>query len=266
MLNLSLVSDLHIDTKNQPPLELPGGDILLLAGDLCEIRSIFSKYLFIEPKTQKEAEARRDSLIVQLAKYKKVYSVLGNHEHYNSDINKTAVYYRLALPEVELLENTWVHLSDKVVLFGATLWTDLDRGNPLVDFQAKTWSDYCLIQSGERLLKTSDTLFAFNSTISALYKCLDENPDKDIIVMTHFCPSSRSSAPRFRMSANNPFFVSDLDEIMVEYPQIKVWAHGHTHDPYDYTIEGCRVICNPRGYAFESPVKIYKPLEFNLGE
>jgi len=28
-----------------------------------------------------------------------------------------------------------------------------------------------------------------------------------------------------------------------------LWIHGHTHDSFDYAVNGVRVVCNPRGYA-----------------
>jgi hypothetical protein len=28
-----------------------------------------------------------------------------------------------------------------------------------------------------------------------------------------------------------------------------LWVHGHTHDSFDYVVNGTRVVCNPRGYA-----------------
>jgi hypothetical protein len=31
--------------------------------------------------------------------------------------------------------------------------------------------------------------------------------------------------------------------------RVRLWVHGHTHDSFDYTIKGTRVVCNPRGYA-----------------
>jgi hypothetical protein len=30
---------------------------------------------------------------------------------------------------------------------------------------------------------------------------------------------------------------------------VQLWVHGHTHDSFDYTLNGTRVVCNPRGYA-----------------
>jgi predicted phosphodiesterase len=29
----------------------------------------------------------------------------------------------------------------------------------------------------------------------------------------------------------------------------RLWIHGHTHDSFDYRLDGTRVVCNPRGYA-----------------
>jgi hypothetical protein len=42
--------------------------------------------------------------------------------------------------------------------------------------------------------------------------------------------------------------VSDAERLMgVE--RVVLWIHGHTHDSFDYTVGGTRVLCNPRGYA-----------------
>jgi predicted phosphodiesterase len=30
---------------------------------------------------------------------------------------------------------------------------------------------------------------------------------------------------------------------------MEVWIHGHTHDSFDYSRNGTRVVCNPRGYV-----------------
>jgi hypothetical protein len=30
---------------------------------------------------------------------------------------------------------------------------------------------------------------------------------------------------------------------------VQLWIHGHTHDSFDYRLNGTRVLCNPRGYA-----------------
>ena len=46
----------------------------------------------------------------------------------------------------------------------------------------------------------------------------------------------------------NGAYHSDLSDIMLDNPQIKLWTHGHTHHPFDYVIGETRIVCNPRGY------------------
>ena len=47
----------------------------------------------------------------------------------------------------------------------------------------------------------------------------------------------------------NGAFASDLDDFIAYRPQIRLWTHGHTHEPFDYMIGETRVVCNPRGYS-----------------
>jgi hypothetical protein len=68
------------------------------------------------------------------------------------------------------------------------------------------------------------------------------------VVVTHHAPSRQSIHPRFAGSPLNACFVSDAERLMgVE--RVVLWIHGHTHDSFDYTVGGTRVLCNPRGYA-----------------
>jgi hypothetical protein len=58
----------------------------------------------------------------------------------------------------------------------------------------------------------------------------------------------------------NGGYASDLSEFILDNPEIKFWTHGHMHDPSDYMIGDCRVICNPRGYVgYESQANIFDP-------
>ena len=36
--------------------------------------------------------------------------------------------------------------------------------------------------------------------------------------------------------------------LILKYPNIKLWCHGHIHQSKDYMIGNTRIICNPRGY------------------
>ena len=49
----------------------------------------------------------------------------------------------------------------------------------------------------------------------------------------------------------NGAYASDLSDFILDQENIKYWVHGHMHDPFDYEIGQCRVVCNPRGYSNE---------------
>ena len=58
----------------------------------------------------------------------------------------------------------------------------------------------------------------------------------------------------------NGGFHTELSEMILDHPNIKHWVHGHTHDPFDYKIGECRVVCNPRGYYPYEGSKRYEPV------
>ena len=57
----------------------------------------------------------------------------------------------------------------------------------------------------------------------------------------------------------NGGYSSDLSEFILDHPEIVLWTHGHTHDPFDYEVGTCRVVCNPRGYyGYETSANDFK--------
>jgi Icc-related predicted phosphoesterase len=68
------------------------------------------------------------------------------------------------------------------------------------------------------------------------------------VVITHHAPSPKSIHPRFEDSLLNACFVSDVERLIAG-SRARLWIHGHTHDSFDYVLNGTRVVCNPRGYA-----------------
>jgi Icc-related predicted phosphoesterase len=80
------------------------------------------------------------------------------------------------------------------------------------------------------------------------------------IVVGHHAPSSQSVAEWYRADTlMNGAFRSDLEEFIMDRPQIKVWFHGHMHSNSNYWIGETRVVCNPRGYiGHESSANFFK--------
>jgi len=70
--------------------------------------------------------------------------------------------------------------------------------------------------------------------------------DGKTVVVTHHLPSMQSVVDRYKDSPLSACFASELDCL---FGKMDLWIHGHTHDNLDYTANGTRVICNPRGYV-----------------
>jgi Icc-related predicted phosphoesterase len=73
--------------------------------------------------------------------------------------------------------------------------------------------------------------------------------DEKFVVVGHHAPSKQSTHPRYaHEKIMNGGYSSNLDDFIIDHPQIKLWTHGHTHEDFDYMIGSTRVVCNPRGY------------------
>src|SRR5688572_22842752 len=120
-MRTSIVSDLHLEMCD--PCHLPGGDILLLAGD-----NFGAAVLHPRKNDADSRSARRRQIAFakhQLSKYQIGYAVLGNHEHYGHLFEETAAvireFFAEHAPHIHLLDNGLAEL-DGVAILGCTLW------------------------------------------------------------------------------------------------------------------------------------------------
>ena len=240
-MRVNLISDLHLEFGD---LELPGGDVLILGGDI------------VEAKNLKQSNYVR-FFNEECSKYREVIYVMGNHEHYGFKFDNT--YQQLAdnLPSnVHLLENETYEL-DGVVFIGATLWTDLNKGDPITSYTLKSaMNDYRVITKHYKdkniyhKLTPEVTREEHMKTKRFISSAVAEAADKKIVVVTHHSPSTQSIKPRYQGDYHmNGGFSSAMEDFIIERPQIKVWTHGHMHDTFDYMVGETRVMCNPRGYT-----------------
>jgi hypothetical protein len=135
-----------------------------------------------------------------------------------------------------------------VILFGAPLWTDMDRGNPLSSLAFRNgMTDFKLIKAGASELFTPEMAAAeFHKTVAHLGRLAEENLDKTIVVMTHHAPvppGLGTHAPNYLMG-----LLFDPDYFIERHPNIRYWVHGHTHIRKVYEIAQCKVMSNARGY------------------
>lgn len=250
-MKFNLLSDLHLEFAD---IDLPGGETLLLAGDI--IVADYLRYNRTDVKAQLLTMRTRNFFDAASDKYKQVFYIMGNHEHYNGiwdDTYNVLKEFIQPYKNITILENETVDLGE-VVLWGGTLWTNMDNCNILTMMNAKrNMNDYHLTLKKYKdalvNLIPDDTVVTHDNSMKNLSEFVMSNKDRKVVVMSHMAPTSKSCHERFGNDILNHAFYSNLSEFILNNTNIKVWVHGHTHDNYDYMVGDTRVICNPRGYA-----------------
>lgn len=254
-MKISLVSDLHLDVSGY--LDLPGGDVLILAGDICEVNSLYKE--FHETKLIDRVPGYfpcYDFFHTVAPRYNKVFYVMGNHEHYRGRFDRTKERLKEIVPvNVSILENE-VEEYNGVMFMGATLWTNLNNGDALTSYHIKHMlNDYRCVQNYYpesnlyHKLTPEHTFEVCCNTMKFFRNMWKEHKDKPFVVITHHAPSFASVSPTYiHDTIMNGGYASEFSEDILDHENIKVWIHGHMHDLSDYMIGDTRILCNPRGY------------------
>lgn len=253
-MKINLVSDLHIDCAYQ---ELPGGEVLILAGDVCEARDFIKEFHSTRSVDAKTGTYKfYDFFYKECAKYDQVFYVLGNHEHYHGRLDKTYNELKSCLPKnVRILENEFEEYKG-VIFLGATLWTDCNKGDPITVHTIKYgMNDFKLIKNYYvnkdiyYKLTPEYMVSVHRESKNFFKKILQEKANMPIVVITHHGPTYSSIHEKFRREFHmNGAYTSDLSDLILDHENIRVWVHGHMHDPVDYQVGNTRVLSNPRGY------------------
>ena len=235
-MKLNILSDLHLGLG---ALERPDNDadVVVLAGDVAR---------------------PHEALAWASALPKPVLFVAGNHEFYGSTIDETRAELRRLCTgtRVRVLDDDEC-VIDGVRFLGSTLWTDFLLTGP--DHRAMAMQtgrrylrDFSRIRRGDAVAGTpftpENSAALFETHVRWLASALATAHDGPTVVVTHHAPSPRSVHRRFANSPLNPCFISDVEHLM-DGARACLWVHGHTHDSFDYVVNGTRVVCNPRGYA-----------------
>lgn len=152
-------------------------------------------------------------------------------------------------------------LGDNVILVGGTLWTDMNAGQDC-DIIRRAMNDFIVVQVDDeggtnsgglppatRRFQPEDAMKLFVKTKRFIAKTAKANPDKTIVVVTHHAPSLQGINPEHvHKSHINHGYFTDLHAFIEGMPNVKWWAHGHTHLQKAYRIGQCQVISNARGY------------------
>ena len=267
-MKIKLVSDLHLEFSD---VEIPNNDcdVLILGGDILiaqdlhahprndqpsEIEALIKK----EQRGPQKADRFRNFLDRCSKNFPHVIYIAGNHEFYHGKWLASIDYLR---EECSHYDNIYflekdVKVIDDVAFLGCTLWTDMNNNCPITMSQLeRTMNDH-------RVIRHDGRSYAKVRALDAVARHFDhknwikdtvKNYDKCVVV-GHHGPSFLSIHEKYKDEKYiNGGYASDLSELILDNPQIKLWTQGHTHHAFQYNIGNTLVACNPRGYEGHEP-------------
>lgn len=268
-MKIKLVSDLHLEFSDINITNNDQCDVLILGGDIMIAQDLHDHPGPVNTadqaaiaagtglgRRQQAAQRFRDFLKRCSFQFPHVIYIAGNHEFYNGKFYAGVDYLReecAKYPNVYFLECD-TKVIDDVTFVGATLWTNMNKGDPMTMHAIEgMMNDFRIIKNDKRnyaSMSARDVADRHARTLQYFRTVLAEQHDKKFVVVGHHSPSFQSAHPMYKdQYLMNGGYHSDLTEFIMDHPQIRLWTHGHTHHPFDYQIGDTRVVCNPRGYA-----------------
>jgi len=233
---IQLVSDLHLEHTPYTVDNVSNSDILVLAGDTCAF-----------DQKERVLPFLRDVC----GKFKHVLFVTGNHEYYGGSIDEVNSFYENMASKIDnfyFLNNSSIEIGGYLFV-GGTLWTDLNKGDPLTQtISTVNLNDYKRIDN----FTGATWIRLHNDARNFIEEICFTKPESKIIVITHHIPSMQCVHPKYGKGLLNHSFASDLDEIIRGSNNMYLWLYGHSHSTFNMLIGDCLVANNPKGYYDEN--------------
>lgn len=287
-MKIALASDLHLEFGTIELTNDEKADVLILSGDICvasklnkfdvtgvDIDSESAKYhKFFERCCEQFPE------VIYIAgnhehyrgDFQKTISILKEH---------LSRYKNLRILDKETFE------CGDFTFIGATLWSDFNRDDAVTMMTVGTvMNDFRLVENSSNMIERKVTVYRQDANgkyvndengvaiidgyqlvrvasnlkpedcyadhqkfLDYIESVIQNDRTRKYVVVGHHSPSRKSTHPRYESSSLiNGAYSSNLEEFIMDYPEIKLWTHGHTHHQFDYEIGETRISCNPRGY------------------
>ena len=264
-MRIAVTSDLHLEFGDINIQNTNNAEVLILGGDIMLAQDLHDHpeenvrtaiMLEMLGSRQEKAQRFRDFLKRVSFQFPHVIYIAGNHEFYHGKWPIGLQYLRdecAKFSNVYFMENDCKTIGD-ITFIGSTLWTDMNKGDPLtLHAIADMMNDFRIIRNsdlGFTTLKPAHVAQAHKKSVGYIRSVIAEQHDKKFVVVGHMAPSRMSTHPRWANEhLMNGGYSSSLDEFILDHPQVKLWTHGHTHEEFDYMIGSTRIVCNPRGYV-----------------
>jgi predicted phosphohydrolase len=255
------MSDIHLEfgMNKFMPIE---GENLILAGDITCLRCLHPTKMDADNRKLRD----RTELFFKNAveNFNNVFYVTGNHESYGFTINREADYIREFLPSKVIHLNDSYHvLDDETVVMGGTLWTDMDNSDPMKMMLVEMYmNDFRYIYTDDKHkieFTAANAVFRHKTTKQFLADALEKFKDKKVIVVSHHAPTYQG-INREHSSNLDPGYASNMENFILDNPNIKAWVFGHTHIQTKFQIGETMLYSNAQGYiGYENTAKTFNP-------
>ena len=234
-LNLQIVSDLHIEYKNDDipdPLDYitPTADILILAGDIGSLYKIKQLTGFLQ---------------ILCKHFKTVIYIPGNHEYYlmvdhehipMQDLNKRLFNLEKIIDNLYILNRSSIIIGD-ICITGCTLWSKVNVKIPKFIVKINDMNNDIYEKK-------------FNIDLKYINKMINYCKSKKLklVVVTHYCPTYKVlDTIKTKKDKFVSLYVSNL-EYLLNSNSIHTWICGHIHHNFDFKSDnGTRIVGNQRG-------------------
>ena len=260
-MKIALASDVHLEFGDLDFENDSGADVLILGGDICVASDMAQRDPYNTMGEHYRSNRFHAFFERCCERFPHVIFIVGNHEHYHGDFAKTVPHFKDVLgylPNLHILEKETFVLDD-ITFIGGTLWTDMNRrDNRTLHEISRMMNDFRCVDNSAKTeddrgwpgrFNTVDAANDHDAMVAFVRATVEANPAGRYVVVGHHSPSRLSTHPKYQdQFIMNGGYSSELDDFILDHPQIKLWTHGHTHEDFDYQIGSCRILCNPRGY------------------
>jgi predicted phosphodiesterase len=233
------MSDLHIELTTRDwdlpaRADRPAYDVLVIAGDLM-------------PRAERGVRWLLDRVDDH-----PIIFVLGNHEHFGGDIDRTFEKARAAAAgtNVHVLQDDAVIIGGGCKFIGSTLWTDFNLfGAPHLAMAAANvgMNDYKRIRKDmhARRLRPVDTQRRHFASRAFIANEIARPFDGRRVVVTHHGPDRLACKIGEEADILSSAYTSDWSPL----PPADAWIYGHTHESADRLSGNTRIVSNAKGYG-----------------
>ncbi len=243
------MSDLHLESQ-EFPWRMPGGDVLIIAGDLCHAACLAPTRQ--DPYAVRQRDRVHRTVDAALGAFRHVLLIAGNHDHYDGVLTETIPTLRAQLPGVRVLDDEAVEI-DGIRFFGTTLWSDFEGRKPESLEKARRGAgEFFFVkvrtEDGLRRFQPLDAAAAHDNAVAALRAAFGRPSGGKSVVISHHAPSLKGLNPAFTGNGLDGAYASDLEALIEQLASVRVWVHGHTHIKRTYRIGDTVVYANCRGF------------------